>query len=126
MTCVALVVCAWFASGVRQAHDLNQATSIVDQSNQPTRAQIAHAGSLLNAAAFLNPDSEVKLVRAELALGDNQKPQARSIVEGVLRDEPQNLEAWYLLAQIAGGDQHLLFRALAQVTKLDPPPPKKP
>jgi predicted Zn-dependent protease len=126
MTCVALVVCAWFAIGVRQAHDLNQATSIVDQSSQPTKAQIAHAGSLLNAAAFLNPDSNVKLVRAELALGDNENAQGRRIVQGVLRDEPQNLQAWYLLAQSAGSDQHLLFRALAQVTKLDPPPPKKP
>jgi predicted Zn-dependent protease len=125
MTCVALVVCAWFAVGVRQAHDLNQATSIVDQSNQPTKAQIAHAGSLLNAAGFLNPDSEVKLVRAELAIGDNQSAQGRRIVEGVVRDEPQNLEAWYLLAQDAGGGNRL-GRALAQITKLDPPPPKKP
>jgi predicted Zn-dependent protease len=125
MTCVALVVCAWFAIGVRQAHDLNQATAIVDQSNQPTKAQIAHAGSLLNAAAFLNPDSEVKLVRAELELGDSDIAQGRRIVEGVVREEPQNLEAWYLLAQDAGG-RKLLFRALAQINKLDPPPTKKP
>jgi hypothetical protein len=125
MTCAALVVCAWFAIGVRQAHDLNQATSVVDQASQPTRAQIAHAASLLNAAAFLNPDSQVKLVRAELEIGDNEIPQGRKIVQGVLRDEPQNLQAWYLLAQDAGG-RKLLFRALAQITKLDPPPPKKP
>jgi hypothetical protein len=126
MTCVALVVCAWFAIGVRQAHDLNQATSIVDQSSQPTKAQIAHAGSLLNAAAFLNPDSEVKLTRAELAQVNNQPVRAERIAETVVRDEPKNLEAWYLVAQLAGHDQHVLFRALAQVTKLDPPPPKKP
>jgi hypothetical protein len=122
--CVALVVCVWFAIGIRQASDLDEATAIVSQSPSPTKTELAHAASLLSSAGTLNPDLEVNLVRAQVARLENDPSGAIRIAEGVVRDEPQNLEAWYTLAQLGGDDRRILVHALGEITKLDPPPPR--
>lgn len=95
---VAVAVCAWFAVGIRQAHDTSKATSIVFGANHLSAAQAAHAALLLRAAGFLNPDSEVDLLRAQLARDQNERHRAERLVAGVLRSEPLNLRAWISLA----------------------------
>jgi predicted Zn-dependent protease len=122
---VAVLACAWFALGVRQAHDLAAATAIATQSAPVTAAQSADAASLLSAAATLNPDTDVKLVRAQLALRGSDSPLAQRLAGEVTRSEPQNLAAWYELASAAGTDHVIFFRALAKVNQLDPPPPNR-
>lgn len=124
IACVALVVCAWFVIGIRQARTLDQATAIVTQSPTPTRSELAHAASLLRSAATLNPDLQVKLVRASLALVSNQPALAERIAKAAVHDEPQNLLAWYELAKVAGRDQRTFFGALAEIKRLDPAPPR--
>jgi predicted Zn-dependent protease len=121
---VALLACAWFALGAREAHQLDRAMAIVAQSPAPSTRQLADANSLLRSAAELNPDSEVTLLRARVALLEHQHARAEQIAEEVTREEPKNLLAWDALAQIAGGDQRTLFRALGEINRLDPPPPQ--
>jgi hypothetical protein len=116
----AVVVAAWFVLGARQAHDLTLASNIASQSQPVTAAQAARARSLLNAAATLNPDQTVNVTRAAIAADRNQTGQADAILLRVVREEPDNLEAWYLLAQVQGNNPRLLGLALRHIAELDP------
>ena len=111
---------AWFILGIRQAHEISQATAIVNQSSTPTAAESARAASLLRSAGTLNPDREVELLRAALALDQNNFQGARRILEAVVRNEPMNVEAWALLATAAGSDPRLEREALNHVAQLHP------
>lgn len=118
----ALVVGAWFALGVREAHEINRATSIVGGLNgqhKLTAAQAAQARSLLSSASVLNPDRQVDVVRARVALLRNDRPLAVRILRGVVRAEPDNLEAWYGIATSASSGA-TVNAALAQISKLQP------
>ncbi len=125
ITCVALLVCAWFGLSVRQARDIGHATAIVTQSRPPTAEQLSHAAGLLSSAETLNPDSEVNLVLASVARLQGDSGLAVRILKDVVHDEPQNLAAWDQLAAFDGRDQRTLFRALGEINKLDPPPPRQ-
>jgi len=101
---LALVVCAWFALGVRQSQEVDQATNLVGglQGQQKlSAAQAAHARSLLSSAAVLNPDQQVNVLRARVALLRGQRASAVRILEQVVHQEPDYLEAWYGLATSA-------------------------
>ena len=114
----ALVVCAWFVLGIRQAHDLAQATTIVQQKQALTASQSAHAASLLRSAGALNPDRQVDLVRAELDIRGSDSAAAKRILESVLRAEPDNLLGWDLLATISGSDTRTLLLAYKHIAEL--------
>jgi predicted Zn-dependent protease len=116
----AVVVCAWFAIGVRQAIDTDRADAIATGNASVSAAAAAHADSLLDAAGFLNPDLEVDLLRGTIALDRQQQSQAVRIFESVTRREPQNIEAWLALAQADYGEKQPLAIAVAQIAKLDP------
>jgi predicted Zn-dependent protease len=114
-----VLVAAWFALGIRQAHDIARATSIVSSSARLTPAQAAHANALLNSAGTLNPDQEVDILRARVqgALGDNAA--ADRILAGVTRREPEDLEAWAYVGRLAQ-DKAVLDHALIRIAQLDP------
>jgi predicted Zn-dependent protease len=116
---LALVVCVWFALGIRQARDTSQASSILSNRNGVSAVQAAHAGSLLSAAGTLNPDTQVDLLRGQVALAQNDRPRAVRIVEDVTRREPMNVQAWLLLAE-ASRNVPEIERAVAHVGMLDP------
>jgi hypothetical protein len=118
----ALAVCAWFALGAREAHEINRATSIVGGLNgqqKLTAAEAAQARSLLSSAALLNPDQQVNVLRARVALLRNQRPLAVRILRGVVSAEPDNLAAWYGIATSAGSSA-TVNAALARVRRLEP------
>ena len=117
---VAVLACAWFILGIHQAHEISEATAIVTQSSTPTAAESARATSLLRSAGTLNPDREVELLRAALALDQNNFQRARVILLGVVRDEPMNVEAWAMLATAAGSNPRLEREALDHVAQLHP------
>jgi hypothetical protein len=117
---VAIVMVAWFLLGALQAHDISRATNIVSQSGPVTAAQAAQVSSLLSFAGTLNPDQEVNILRASLAASRNNSVSATRILLKVGREEPSNLEAWDLLAQLAGGDSKLELLALKHIAELDP------
>lgn len=117
---VAVIVCAWFALGIRQAHDTNAALSIVSQSTPVSATQLVHADALLRSAGKLNPDATVDLLRGKVALLRNDSRRAALIFEHVTRSEPSNLEAWLLLASAAYGNGPLIESATANLARLDP------
>jgi predicted Zn-dependent protease len=116
---LALVLCAWFALGIRQAHDTSQATSSLSNSGGLSSAQAARVDSLLSAAGTLNPDSQVGLLRGRAALAENDRPRAVRIIEDVTRREPMNLQAWLLLAEASRNVPEIEL-AVARVAELDP------
>jgi hypothetical protein len=114
------VVCAWFAFGVRQARDLSRASAIVSSASNLTAAQQQRADALLGAAATLNPDREVDLVRGQAAILAGHYRAARAILERVLSSEPMNIEAWVVLAQASPRDVPLVETAVRHIALLDP------
>jgi hypothetical protein len=120
----AIVVCAWFALGVVQAHDTDAATTVIGASVHLTHAQALQADSLLSSAGTLNPDTTVTLLRGEAALKSGHPRRALAIELPVTRAEPLNVDAWAAVATAAYDAHrgHLLTRAAARIGVLDPAP----
>ena len=116
---VALTVCAWFGLGVRQAHDTAHAAAILTANQRLSASGRVQTASLLGAAAFLNPDSEVNLLRAERAADLGEHAQAQRISTAVAREEPMNAHAWEELAAQATS-RTVYVQALVALTHLVP------
>jgi predicted Zn-dependent protease len=116
----AVAVCAWFVIGIRQAHDVASATSTVESSQSLTATQLHAVDSRLNAAATLNPDRTVEILRARALLRAGRPRAAERILERVTREEPMNLEGWVWLAGSALGDPPVARAALSEIDRLDP------
>ena len=114
---IALVVCVWFAVGVRQAQDTDHATSIIASTAPISAAQAAHARSLLDSAAFLNPDQEVAVLKAELVAREGDKARAVAMLMKIVHEEPQNIDAWQAIARNAT-DSHTYFLAFIEIGRL--------
>jgi predicted Zn-dependent protease len=99
----ALVVCAWFAVGIRQAVNTNRATALVGGGTRLTGPEVRRARSALDAAGSLNPDLGVELLRGQLAFDQHRWVAAERIFMSVTRREPMNLQAWTALAYAAAG-----------------------
>jgi predicted Zn-dependent protease len=125
LVAVAVVACAWFALGIRQAHEIAQATSIVSQARAPTPSQAREADALLGSAGALNPNLEVDVLRGRVALARGNLVGARRILTSVVRREPENVEAWIWLAR-ASNDSPATFRlAVTRVEQLIPTLPAR-
>ncbi len=119
---LAVVVCAWFALGIRQTRDTAQATAIIASAPTPSAAQAAHARSLLRAAGTLNPDLQVDVLRGRLALLRGDDRGAARILESVVHREPLNVAAWVYLARAAFRvNRHEFGIAAQRIALLDPP-----
>jgi predicted Zn-dependent protease len=126
LVALALIVCAWFVLGARQARDTARAEALVNTSAQLSSAQVSRARSLLGSAGALNPDLTVDTLRGQLALDQNQSRRALQILESVTRREPMNLDAWVLLAQATQrGNQRIFTHAIAVLGRLAPAPKGK-
>lgn len=121
---LALLIGAWFALGWVQARDTGRADALLLASSSPSRAQAAQIRSLLASAGSLNPDRTVDLLRARLAVDENNYPAAVRILEAVTRSEPENVFAWSQLGYTAGAvRQFSVAEAAARhVAQLDPNP----
>lgn len=118
---LALAICGWFVLGAAQTHDADRAAAILASPGQLRPASAARAASLLDDAGTLNPDRQVDLLRARLAVRRGDLPRARAILAGVVRDEPQNVDAWAALARSSAGDPAVFRLAVARVRALAPP-----
>ncbi len=116
---LAALVCAWFVVGIRQTHDTAQAVAIVSSASALTAQQAAHVESLLSSAGTLNPDNQLELLRGRVALLQNQRARAISILQDLVRREPLNIEGWIWLAVAAGGRGTVYRQAIANVQRLD-------
>ena len=118
---IAVVICAWCAVGIRQADDTAAATGIITGSSPLHPAQVRQAQSLLDAAAQLNPDRSVDLLRAQLAQRQGHLAQARAIALGVARSEPQNTNAWLAYGNASAKDRVGFLVAVRHLYTLVPP-----
>jgi hypothetical protein len=112
----------WFAVGVRQARNTDGASAIVTGAKL-TVAQAAAARKDLDAAAFLNPDKTVEILRGEVLLGRGQAAAARAELLQVAREEPQNARAWVAFGRASRHDRRAFLLALSHIRKLVPPVP---
>lgn len=91
---LAIVVCAWFVVGARQAHEVDVATNLLDTGVAGHPADSQHTASLLKSADFMFPGTDVKLLRARLDMELHQYPQAKVLVDQARTSEPDNVNAW--------------------------------
>jgi hypothetical protein len=121
ISALAIVACGWFALGARQARDIADAKAIVSSASPLSKTQAARADSLLSDAGTLNPDSEVDLLRGQLALDEGNVARARKLFAGVTRQEPDNVEGWLWLADASAHDPVSFYVAEVRVRVLAPP-----
>jgi predicted Zn-dependent protease len=117
---IAILACAWFALGIRQAHDTNAAQSILAGATSITPGQASRAQSLIEGAKALNPDKLVTLLQGRLYQLRHETARAARTYEQVTKDEPMNVEGWIALGGVAGSPQ-LALHALGEVALLAPP-----
>jgi hypothetical protein len=115
----ALAVAAWFAIGARQAHDTDHAAIITAIFPRFNQVQARRVDSILDSAAFLNPDREIDLLRSQVALASGDRARAQRLASEVTHQEPLNVQAWVQLARAARGP--VAARALKYVADLAPP-----
>lgn len=117
---VALVACAWFVLGIQQAHQTAAASTVLNNANGPLPArQAATVASELSSAATLNPDRQLTILRAALALQQGDRSRSTQLLKGVVAHEPDNIAAWVALANSDHAASEVKL-ALANVARLDP------
>jgi predicted Zn-dependent protease len=123
MLVLAVLACAWFVVGIRQAPGVQRATAIVSESESAAigHARAREALAALDGAATLNPDTEVQILRARIALEQGDPAGARRILASVVRAEPMNLEAWIWMANASADDRRERAIAFSHVLELVPP-----
>ena len=122
---LAIVACAWFIIGIRQSADISRASRILSQPKRLTPQQEVHVASLLDWAATLNPDQQVGILRAQLAQSERNHDLAQKLLQAVVRQEPMNLEAWSLLANVSGDKPALQLLAFRHIAQLHPNPHRR-
>ena len=119
---VALAAAAWLGIQAVGAHASAQLTDIAFAPGKISGPEQQHAASLLDQAERLNPDTRPELFRGVLRLRANDVAGAERIFEAVTKKEPENLEAWALIARTATGyDPELAARARSRLRVLAPP-----
>ena len=118
----ALVVAGWLGVEALGARADTELTRIVLSPHDLTPAQQARARTLVARTARLNPDSRPDELRGILRLRAGDARGAGAAFAAIVREEPDNLGAWALLARAAGGyDPALAAAARARVRALAPP-----
>jgi Flp pilus assembly protein TadD len=113
----ALVAGAWLATQARASRAEEQLTRIAFENHDP-----ADAPSLLKADRLLNPDTRPDLFEGVILGRRGDFPGAVAAIRGVTRAEPENIEAWGLLASAAERtDPRLAAEAAATARRLAPP-----
>lgn len=117
---VGVVMTAWFVLGARQAHEIKAATTIVARGASAGPRALAQVQPELSAAAVLNPDSEIDILRGRAALSEGRSRDGRQILAQVARSEPLNLDGWIWLAGASLNAPREARIAGAHLAELDP------
>ena len=113
----ALTAGAWLAVQERAARAEEKLTGIAFENQDPRDAQ-----ALLKADRRLNPDQRPDLFEGVILGKQGDFRAAVAMFERVTRAEPENIEAWGLLASAAQRvDPALAARAKARARALSPP-----
>lgn len=117
---VAVGAAVWLASGLRAAREESRAIALVRP--RAEAADLARAESLLRSAAEHSPSTRPELRLAQLQAFEGRRAAARASVEPIVRREPENADAWRLLALVAPSPRAVAARARALALS----PPQRP
>lgn len=101
---------------------LEESAVKVIEAGPPSSADVDRADRLLKRAADYNPTSEPEFRRAQLYTFAGRPVDAQRLLEDIVRDEPEHLPAWILLARAADktGDTELAEAARDRAQELNP------
>lgn len=118
---LALVVAGWLAVGLRAAIPEARGLALAREGAVTPARQLEVQRRFRNARS-LNPDSGPQVKEASFLLAKRRPREAARLLEPVLRDEPDNAEAWAILAGATERtDRRRNAQALAQLRRLKPP-----
>jgi len=118
----AVAIAAWLGVQAIGARADTEATRIVLAEKTPTAAELRRADGLAARMARLNPDTRPQQLRGLVAYREGDMRRAGAIFEAMAREEPENLQAWALLARVAERyDPSLAATARRRVRALAPP-----
>ena len=116
---LALAVAAWLALSLHDQHYLDQATKIAARDPQNSSpARLRSIASALHKSERWNPSTRPRVLLADVELADRKPGRAIALVRPVLRAEPQNIEAWFVLV-LAGHQRHDTRGAAAAQRRID-------
>jgi len=117
---VAVGAAVWLASGLRAAREESRAIALVRRGADA--AALARAEALLRSAADHSPSTRPELRLAQLQAFAGRRAAARTALEAIVRREPENADAWRLLALVAPAPRAVAARARALALS----PPQRP
>jgi len=122
---LAAAAIAWHAAGLDAARAREQLVDLVFATERPSEADYRRAARLGDRARRLTPGERIPQVEATLRLKGGDGAGAVRLLEPAVRREPENAEAWALLARAAAGaDPALAARADQRVRALVPSVPE--
>jgi predicted Zn-dependent protease len=122
---LAVAAIAWLGAGLAATRAQDDLSHLVAVTEHPTARQIARAADLRRDAERWVPGRRPSLLEATLRGKAGDVAGAVRLLQQVVRDEPENGEAWLLLAQAARDrDPALAERARARVRVLAPDVPQ--
>ena len=117
---VAVLVLAWLGVLLRD-HEVG--TAAVDRlaNDALPRAEADRELDHLRDAEILSPDSEWQAARAEYLVNNRRLAEAAREAEQLVAGEPENVEAWIVLALATSrSDRRRSAQALAEIKRLSP------
>ncbi len=115
----ALAVAAWLAASLRSHHYLDQATKLAVRNQlSGQRPRLDPIVRSLHKAERWNPSTRPQVLLADAALAGHSPARAVALVRPVLREEPQNIEAWFVLV-LASNQRHDTRGAAAAQGRID-------
>jgi len=117
---LAAAAALWLAAGLRAAREESRAIALVRADAGP--GELARSASLLRSAAAHSPSTRPELRLAQLLALEGRPAAARPVLEAIVRREPENADAWRLLALVtARADPPRAAAARARALALSPP-----
>jgi hypothetical protein len=113
---------AWLAAGIAASRAQDDLGRLVATTAVADRADIARADELRRRAERYVPGRRPSLLEATLRLRGDRQGAAR-LLEDVVADEPENAEAWLLLAEATDGREAEQARERVRALAPDVPPP---
>jgi hypothetical protein len=118
---VAIAAVAWLSAGIAASRAQEDLAHMVATTGEPDRGDRARASDLRRTGERRVPGRRPSLLEATLIVRVD-RAAAAALLEDVVADEPENAEAWLLLAQATEGTQRA-EQAMERVRALAPDVP---
>jgi predicted Zn-dependent protease len=119
----ALVIAAGLAVSLRSQHYLDRATRIATgTAGARPAAQIGTLEATLREADRHTPSTRARVLLANVEVARGRTGRAVALLRPVLREEPENIQAWSVLAAagVASRDRRTVAAAQRRIHQLSP------